>query len=112
PVGKSKYVYLVGSGDELDIEVWKEPDLSKKVTVSPDGNIELPIIGTISAADKPLQTVADAIATGLSSAIVAPSVRVTLLESHSARVQVMGEVNKQGPVAYHGRLSLVDAVQE
>jgi protein involved in polysaccharide export with SLBB domain len=33
--------------------VWKNPDLSKQVTVPPDGNVSFPLIGTLQRWEKP-----------------------------------------------------------
>jgi polysaccharide biosynthesis/export protein len=44
--------YFLGPEDVLDITVWKNADLSKLVTVRPDGRISLPLIGDITAVGK------------------------------------------------------------
>ena len=44
--------YFLGPEDVLDITVWKNADLSKQVTVRPDGRISLPLIGDITAVGK------------------------------------------------------------
>ena len=44
--------YVVGPGDVLDISVWKDEALNKRVTVLPDGRISFPLIGEISAGGK------------------------------------------------------------
>ncbi len=41
--------YQIQPEDVLDIFVWKEDDLTKKVTVGPDGAVSLPLVGTILA---------------------------------------------------------------
>ena len=41
--------YIVGVGDVLEINVWKESELSKTVPVRPDGMITLPLVGEIKA---------------------------------------------------------------
>ena len=41
--------YVIGPGDVLDISVWKEPALTKLVTVLPDGKISFPLLGPIKA---------------------------------------------------------------
>ena len=45
--------YLLGPEDVLEITVWRSADLSKVVTVRPDGKISLPLIGDVSAMEKP-----------------------------------------------------------
>ena len=48
--------YHIGTGDVLEISVWKEPDLSRQLVVPPDGIIAFPLIEAINATNL---TVAD-----------------------------------------------------
>ncbi|MFQ5465991.1 MAG: polysaccharide biosynthesis/export family protein, partial [Thermodesulfobacteriota bacterium] len=43
-------LYVIGPEDVLEISVWKNADLSKVVTVRPDGKISLPLVGDLMAA--------------------------------------------------------------
>jgi polysaccharide export outer membrane protein len=110
PPIKTLFTYLVGPGDVLEIEVWKEPDLVRACVVAPDGSVTFPIIGSIVVMDKSIPEIADLITLRLSDALTAPLVTVTLKESRSSHVQVMGEVMHQGAVPYHDRLTLIDAL--
>src|SRR3972149_5352117 len=42
--------YILGPEDVLEVTVWGYPDLTRIVTVRPDGKISLPIVGSITAA--------------------------------------------------------------
>lgn len=115
PQVKGAYAYTIGPGDLLEIEVWKEKDLTRNdVTVTPDGKISFPIIGVMAVQDKTLAYVADAITKKLGpnglDAVLSPLVTVTLRQSRSAQVQVIGEVGRQGAIAYHNRLALIEAL--
>src|SRR5271169_2120458 len=44
--------YLIGSGDVLDISVWKDDALTRSCVVRPDGFISFPLIGEIPAAGR------------------------------------------------------------
>jgi len=41
--------YVIGENDVLDIDVWKEKELTRSIPVRPDGKISLPLIGEIQA---------------------------------------------------------------
>ncbi len=42
--------YVIGAGDSMTVNVWKEESLSGSVTVRPDGFITLPLINDVKAA--------------------------------------------------------------
>jgi polysaccharide export outer membrane protein len=42
--------YRIGLDDILEVNIWKHPDLSKEVTVRPDGKISYLLIGDVQAA--------------------------------------------------------------
>ena len=42
--------YVIGAQDVLDINVWKEDQLTKTVPVRPDGKISLPLLNDVKAA--------------------------------------------------------------
>jgi len=44
--------YVLGPGDTLEVVIYGEPDLSRTVTIKPDGAISLPLLGEIKAAGK------------------------------------------------------------
>ncbi len=41
--------YAIGPEDELYVNVWKEPDISRAVPVRPDGKISLPLLNDVQA---------------------------------------------------------------
>ena len=45
--------YLIGAGDQLQIFVWRNPELSVTVPVRPDGMISVPLLGDVRAGDYP-----------------------------------------------------------
>jgi len=46
--------YIIGRGDQLQVMVWKEKDLSQNMAVRIDGRISMPLIGDVEAAGKTL----------------------------------------------------------
>ncbi|HZR29539.1 MAG TPA: polysaccharide biosynthesis/export family protein [Terriglobales bacterium] len=88
--------YLVGEGDLLHINVWKEPEISQSVTVRPDGNISLPLIDEFRVAGLSPRAIQQLVTDKLKSVLTNPQVTVTVAEVRSKMVYVTGEVGKPG----------------
>ena len=89
--------YLIGPEDVLEINVWKNPDLSKTVVVRPDGMITLSLIGDIRAGGATGRKVQQAIRTLLKEYYKQiPEVTVTVAQVNSYPVYILGEVRQPG----------------
>lgn len=88
--------YVIGPEDMLDINVWKEPDVSRLVPVRPDGRISLPLINDVQAAGLSPQHLAATIAEKLRKYLNEPQVTVIVTAINSQRVFVVGEVVRAG----------------
>src|SRR5262245_37674295 len=44
--------YRIGVDDLLQVQVWSRPDLSGQVPVEPSGEIQLPLLGSVPAANR------------------------------------------------------------
>ena len=102
--------YSVGIEDVLEIVVWDEPELSRTVTVRPDGRVGLPLIGDVSVAGLSTDEVRDLLAQKLAVFVRDPSVTVLVQEIHSFRVFVLGEVNQQGVLEFRRPTRLLQAL--
>jgi polysaccharide export outer membrane protein len=102
--------YVIGDDDMLDINVWKEPELSRSIPVRSDGKISIPLVGEIQAAGKtPLQLEAD-ITSRLRNYITEPEVTVIVQQINSEKYNMMGEVNKPGSYPLTVTTTVVDAI--
>jgi polysaccharide export outer membrane protein len=88
--------YKIGAEDVLKVDVWKEADITRQVTVRPDGKISLPLLDDVQAAGLTPTELSGAIREGLKKFITEPQVTVTVTEINSRRVYVTGEVNRAG----------------
>ena len=108
--------YLIGVEDTLQINVWKNTDLSVSVPVRPDGKISVPLIGDITAGGKKPEQVAKEIKNRLKKFIREPQVTVILtqLSSHDfiSRIRVTGAVQKPISVPYRQGMTILDVVLE
>lgn len=92
--------YLVGGGDSLQVNVWKNPELSQTVTVRPDGMITLPLIRDVPASGKTAMDLGKTIEARLSALVNAPNVTVTVVTATNFRVYTNGAVaNGMFPLA-------------
>jgi polysaccharide export outer membrane protein len=88
--------FLIGPEDVLIVNVWRNQDLSKEVTVRPDGKISLPLIGDITAMGLTAQELARQIADRLAEYMSTPTVSVEVKEINSYHIFVVGEVVHPG----------------
>ena len=70
--------YHIGAGDVIAIDVWKEPEITRTISVRPDGKISLPPLGDVQAAGLPAMQLAGVIRDGLTKYLTNPQVTVTI----------------------------------
>jgi polysaccharide export outer membrane protein len=102
--------YVIGDDDILEINVWKEPDLSKTIPVRSDGKISLPLVGEVQAAGRTPVQLEDDIRSRLLNFITEPAVTVMVQKINSLKFNVMGEVIKPGSFALTTNMTVVDAI--
>jgi polysaccharide biosynthesis/export protein len=88
--------YKIGVADVLEVLVWKEPDLSRDVTVRLDGRITFPLLDDIQAAGLTTLQLKHIIQTRLADFVESPFVTVTLKSSGSQKFYILGEVAHTG----------------
>ena len=105
--------YVIGVADVLSILVWKYPDLSRDVTVRPDGTITMPLIGDLNADGRTPSQLKAEVAAQLAkfvrdeSAVV--TVAVTTVNSYSFTVS--GAVERPGVFSSNKYVTVLEAVQ-
>jgi polysaccharide export outer membrane protein len=88
--------YVIGAQDVLDINVWKEAELTRTIPVRPDGKISLPLLNDVQAAGlTPTQLAAD-ITAKLKKFVTNPQVTVIVTQINSQRVYILGEAVRPG----------------
>jgi len=102
--------YIVGVGDVLDVNVWKESELSKTVPVRPDGMITLPLIGEIKAKGLTPVQLQDTIAGALQKVMSDPVVTVMVVSVNSLSFNIVGNVLKPGYYPLTRPISVLDAI--
>ena len=80
----------------MDINVWKEPDVSRVVPVRPDGKISLPLLNDVQAAGLTPDQLAAKVTEDLKKYVTNPQVTVIVTAINSQRVYILGEVTRPG----------------
>ena len=88
--------YVIGAQDVLDIDVWKEAELTRSVPVRPDGKISLPLLNDVQAAGLTPIQLSEEITTELKKFITDPQVTVIVTDINSQRVYILGEMTRPG----------------
>ncbi len=105
--------YLVGPGDQLNIFVWRNPELSITVPVRPDGRISVPLIEDLTAAGKTPTALARDIENVLQQYVQDPIVTVIVtafVGPFSQQVRVVGEATVPQAIPYSENMSVLDVM--
>ncbi len=108
--GRSDDAYVIGANDVLAVSVWKEPDVSRSVTVRSDGKISLPLVGELQAGGQTPRQLEQEIATRLKSYISEPEVTVIVTDSKSQKINILGMVARPGAYLLTSSTTVLDAI--
>lgn len=105
--------YVIGPLDALQIFVWRNPELSAKVQVRPDGRITTPLISDMPAVGKTPAMLADDLKIALGEYIKDPIVSVIVENfsgTYSQQIRVVGATEKPASIPYRANMTLLDAM--
>lgn len=104
--------YRIGLQDELNITVFREPDLSlEEVVVDVSGNFGMPLLGQVKAFGKTPTELEQEIENGLNQRYLRDAqVAVSISKATSYTFSVEGEVKKPGTYAIPGRVTLLQSI--
>lgn len=102
--------YKIGPGDLLSISVWKEPELTQKVPVRPDGMTTLPLVGDVKAAGMTPLELQSTLEEKLKGFISSPAVTVVVEEVRSKAFNVLGQVQRPGLFGLAGHMTVLDGL--
>ena len=88
--------YVVQPGDILFISVWKEKDLQAEVMVRPDGGLNFPLVGDVSASGKTIEQLRKDLVARLTKFVPDPVVTVAVKQSAGNIIYVVGKVQRPG----------------
>lgn len=102
--------YRIGPQDVVQIDVWKEAEITRTIPVRPDGKISLPLLNDVQAAGLTAMQLAGNIREGLTKFLTNPQVTVTVTQINSRRVFVTGEVLRSGALPLLPNMTVLQAL--
>lgn len=109
---RDRDVYRIGVEDALQIDVWKEPELSMAVVVRPDGVVSLPLVNDLRVVGLTTKELQDLLAEKLKAYVNEPQVTVIVREIRSRKVYLVGQVGHPGPYLLNGRKTVLQLLGE
>jgi polysaccharide export outer membrane protein len=110
---KSTKEYLIGPGDQLNIVVWRNPEVSQSVPVRPDGKITTPLVEDMPAIGKTATQLARDLEKSLKKYIQEPVVTVVVtgfIGPYTEQIRVIGQAAKPQALPYRKNMSLLDVI--
>ncbi len=105
--------YLIGPGDNVNITVWRNPEVSMTVPVRPDGKITTPLVEDLPASGKTPSQLARDIEKQLGKYIQDPIVTVIVtgfVGPYSEQIRVIGQAAKPQALPYRENMTIMDVL--
>jgi polysaccharide biosynthesis/export protein len=105
--------YVIGAGDVLNINVWRNPEVSLSVPVRPDGKVTTPLVEDMQAAGKTSTQLARDVEKALEKYIQQPMVTVivtSFVGPYSQQIRVIGQATRPQALPYRQGMSLMDVL--
>lgn len=105
--------YLIGPGDNVNIIVWRNPEVSMSVPVRPDGKITTPLVEDLQASGKTSTDLARDIEKALAKFIQQPVVTVIVtgfVGTYGEQIRVIGQAARPQALPYRRDMSLMDVL--
>lgn len=110
---ESTPLYRIGPGDQLQIFVWRNPELTTEVPVRPDGRISVPLLEDVVASDKTPTDLAREIEKRLAQYIQDPFVTVIVtgfVGPFTEQIRVVGQATSPQSIPYRANMSMLDVM--
>jgi polysaccharide export outer membrane protein len=107
PAKPPEEFYVIGAGDSLNINVWKEPTLSGTVKVRPDGYVTLPLINEVQVVGQTTSQVRNVLEDKYREFTTDPFVTIRVEAIASSEVFLVGQVGKPGAFPLSGNETLL-----
>lgn len=102
--------YIVGPGDRMTVQLFGGENRTLRLTVSREGRVNFPQLGPINVGGRTFQSVAADIESRVSRQMIGVRASVSMGDTRTIRVFVMGEANRPGSYAVSGLGTITSAI--
>jgi polysaccharide export outer membrane protein len=114
PPGLAEQMFLaatLGAGDVFDVRVYQDREMSGKYRVSPEGFVDLPLIGRLKVEGLTPSQLTEVVRERLADGYIKnPYVTIFVEQYNSKKVFILGQVQKPGTYTYENNMNVVQAV--
>lgn len=102
--------YVLNPGDQISIEVYQNAQMTRSVTIRPDGQVTLPLVNDVAAAGLSVAQFQARLTERLKSFLRDPVVSISVTSFSEKRIYLQGEVRQAAAFTYRGDMYLLQAV--
>jgi protein involved in polysaccharide export with SLBB domain len=102
--------YIVGPGDELEVQLYGNQNRTLRLTVGRDGRINFPELGPISVGGQRFTAVQSSIEGRVARQMIGVRASVSMGDTRSIRVYVLGEAKRPGSYTISGLGTITSAL--
>jgi polysaccharide export outer membrane protein len=102
--------YVVGAGDRLVVQLFGSQNRTLRLAVGRDGRINFPELGPINVGGRNFESVAEDLERRVEQQIIGVRASVSMGDTRSIRVFVMGEANRPGSYTMSGLSTMSSAL--
>lgn len=112
PTGSGQKNYLISPTDLIEISVYRESELNRSVRVNAEGEVSLPLAGTVKVGGLSIIEAERVLSDKLKEFLVNPQVSLFIKEYSSRQIYMLGEVKTPGalPLPSESPMTVLEAI--
>ncbi len=99
-------------GDKLEIQVFREEDLTGTYQIDPSGRLNFPLLGDMKAAGLKVEELRKTLSQGLKKYLIDPQVTIARSEASIKSISVLGHVKNPGTFDYAPGATLMRLISQ
>ncbi len=102
--------YVLGVEDVIEVDVWKNPELSQEQAVRPDGRIAFKLVGEVDVEGLTIEQLRTRLTELYREYVPAAEVSVVVKEINSFKVYILGRIEKPGEYKVTSGLTMLQVL--